>query len=219
MFTKFRHIALLSTAAFALQGCASYTSGDTVATVAPAAQQVDLAAIMAKPEGASGPALWKVADEDTTIYLFGTVHLLPETKEWYNGPIATALGGATEIVTEIPIGAMSDPATQQAMMMKALLPPDQNLRDMLSDEDRTAYEAAMGKLDLPPAAFDRFKPWLAGMTLGVLPLMKAGIQQKVANKSLTAMPQKAPRAVPLKQQNSRSNSSVQCHRKPKSPFL
>lgn len=174
MFTKFRHIALLSTAAFALQGCASYTSGDTVATVAPAAQQVDLAAIMAKPEGASGPALWKVADEDTTIYLFGTVHLLPETKEWYNGPIATALGGATEIVTEIPIGAMSDPATQQAMMMKALLPPDQNLRDMLSDEDRTAYEAAMGKLDLPPAAFDRFKPWLAGMTLGVLPLMKAG---------------------------------------------
>lgn len=24
------------------------------------------------------PALWKVADEDTTIYLFGTIHALPK---------------------------------------------------------------------------------------------------------------------------------------------
>ena len=32
-----------------------------------------------------GPALWKVADKDTTIYLFGTVHALPKDVPWMRG--------------------------------------------------------------------------------------------------------------------------------------
>src|SRR5512138_1544739 len=33
------------------------------------------------PQGAH-PALWAVADADTTVYLFGTIHLLPEKYQW-----------------------------------------------------------------------------------------------------------------------------------------
>ena len=33
-----------------------------------------------------GPALWQVSDDDTTIYLFGTVHALPKDKQWFAGP-------------------------------------------------------------------------------------------------------------------------------------
>ena len=36
------------------------------------------------PSGPEGPALWKVSDEDTTIYLFGTVHVLPSDLVWYD---------------------------------------------------------------------------------------------------------------------------------------
>ena len=28
------------------------------------------------------PALWAVSDADTTIYLFGTIHLLPDDLQW-----------------------------------------------------------------------------------------------------------------------------------------
>ena len=31
----------------------------------------------AKAPQAAHPALWAVADADTTVYLFGTIHLLP----------------------------------------------------------------------------------------------------------------------------------------------
>ena len=57
-----------------------------------------------------GPALWKVADDDTTVYLFGTIHALPEGKDWYSGTIAKAFDASGELVTEIPAGAENDPA-------------------------------------------------------------------------------------------------------------
>ena len=49
--------------------------------------------------GPARPALWKVSDADTTIYLFGTIHLLPNGIEWYNGAVATAFEAADELVT------------------------------------------------------------------------------------------------------------------------
>lgn len=122
----------------------------------------------------SGPGLWKVADEDTTIYLFGTVHLLPEDIDWFSGPVGTALGSSGTLVTEIPSGFEQDPATQQATLAMAMLPEGESLRDLLDPEQRASYEAAMTSLALPVEAFDRFEPWFAGVNLAVLPLLKAG---------------------------------------------
>ncbi len=120
------------------------------------------------------PALWKVADEDTTIYLFGTVHALPDGIEWYHGPIADALGTSDILVTEIEMTPESMAATQNLVMTKGVLPEGETLRGMLSDEQRAAYEAALARVELPPAAFDRFEPWYGAMMLTMLPLLKQG---------------------------------------------
>lgn len=150
--------------ALALGGCttANAQEADTSAAATTAAPALD------------GPALWKVADEDTTIYLFGTVHVLPKDVDWYDEDIAAALESADTLVTEIPVDAMNDPSLQASMMAKATLPEGQSLRDLLSEEDRAVYEEALGKLGMPPAAFDRFEPWFAGMTMAILPLMQKG---------------------------------------------
>jgi uncharacterized protein YbaP (TraB family) len=123
---------------------------------------------------AKGPALWKVADEDTTIYLFGTVHVLPKDIEWYDTTIATALTGSDIIVTEIPMDAASEAQGQQLTMSKGMLPSGTTLRSLLTAEQTTAYSAAMAKIGAPAEAFDPFKPWLAGLTLSILPLMQQG---------------------------------------------
>ncbi len=122
----------------------------------------------------AGPALWKVADDDTTIYLFGTVHVLPKGGEWFDDRISKALASADTIVTELPPSAMTDPAAQQTIMALAMLPPEKTLRGMLTDEQRQTYEAALGKLKMPPQALDRFEPWFAAMTLSMLPLLQNG---------------------------------------------
>lgn len=139
---------------------------------APAFAESDVA-----PEAtpvAATPALWKVADEDTTIYLFGTVHILPKGIDWAGPAITGALAESDELVTEIPSGPEADATMQQLVMSKGMLPQGGNLRALLSEEDKATYEAALGTINVPAPAFDAMKPWMAGLTLTVLPLIQQG---------------------------------------------
>ncbi|EJL26141.1 TraB/GumN family protein [Novosphingobium sp. AP12] len=118
------------------------------------------------------PALWKVADEDTTIWLFGTIHVLPEDVRWYAGPVASAFDGAQELVTEIPIDDPSE--SQDVLAAKSLRDDGKTLRETLSPAQRRAYDGAMASLGLPPQAFDKNDTWFAALLLTLVPLQKAG---------------------------------------------
>lgn len=141
---------------------------------APALADNHAATDAAAAPAAGGPALWKVADEDTTIYLFGTVHVLPQGVEWYDATIASALEGSDTIVTEIKMDPAAEAKLQQLSMTMGMLPSGITLRGMLTPEQTAAYEAALAKIGAPPAAFDALKPWLAGLTLSLIPLMQQG---------------------------------------------
>jgi uncharacterized protein YbaP (TraB family) len=170
MFAPIRKLAPVASAlALLLAGCAETSVSPRSAP--PAA--VD----------PSGPALWKVADEDTTIYLFGTVHALPKDVEWYRGPVADALAASQVLVTEIPAGELTTPAVQQLFLARAQLPAGQSLRAMLSAEQRATFEAALTKFGLPLAALDKVEPWFAAMTLSALPLLKGGYSMEAGVES------------------------------------
>jgi uncharacterized protein YbaP (TraB family) len=155
---------MLGAAALFLAGPAL---ADTEATSPAATEQAAVAA-------PTGPALWKVSDEDTTIYLFGTVHALPEGVEWFNGKIADALESSDTIVTEIEMDETTNARMQQLVTTIGLLPAETPLRSLLNKEQNATYSEAMTKLGLPVGAFDRFEPWFAGINLTMLPLMQQG---------------------------------------------
>jgi uncharacterized protein len=118
------------------------------------------------------PALWLVRDHDTTIYLFGTVHALPQGIDWLRGPVAAAFDGSAELVTEI---TEAKPEEMQAIVRsKATLPPGKTLRGMLSPAQRKAYQDALAAYAIPPATFDRFKPWFVAVNLAALPILRDG---------------------------------------------
>jgi uncharacterized protein YbaP (TraB family) len=124
------------------------------------------------PSGPSRPALWKLSDPDTTIYLFGTVHILPKGMTWLEGPVAKALDSSDILITEIP---EADPAAMQASVMKmAILPKGQTLRTILSAKDYAAMDTSLKNLGVPSGAFDRLEPWFVAVTLSTLPLIKEG---------------------------------------------
>ncbi len=157
--------------ALAAAPLALFASNPAFAEAQPAAQT---AAATTTAAPAKGPALWKVADADTTIYLFGTVHVLPKEIEWYDATIAKALEGSDILVTEIPMDASSEAAMQQLTMTKGMLPAGTTLRSLLTAEQTTQYTAALAKLGAPPEAFDPLKPWLAALTFTIVPLMQSG---------------------------------------------
>jgi len=125
------------------------------------------------PAAASAkPALWKIADKDTTIWLFGTVHALPDGVNWMTGPVEAAVKGSDQLVTEIP--ETPQEVMKQAVLQNALLPEGKTLRSLLSDDTRAKFERALTKFSLPVEAFDRFEPWYAAVALTALPLAQSG---------------------------------------------
>lgn len=147
-------------AVVSLPGCAAQPSPQ-VATAAEAQAP-------AEPR----PALWKVADADTTIYLFGTIHALPAGLTWFDGRVADAFARSQELVTEIAGGQDED--LQAIVLDKAMLPAGKSLRSLLTAEDGRDYEAALQTQGLPAQAFDPFEPWYAAVGLSTLPMLKSG---------------------------------------------
>jgi uncharacterized protein len=145
--------------------------------VAPAVSAEEAATEHSVKAAASGPAMWKVADEDTTIYLFGTVHILPKEVEWMDETISAALASSDILVTELPMDPAADAEMQQLTMTKGMLPKGTTLRSLLTEDQVKTYEAAFKKIGFPTAAaaqFDSFKPWFAGLTFSMLPLLQQG---------------------------------------------
>ncbi len=150
---SFATVALLATTA--LPACAQ-----TAPAPAPVVQDAD-------------PALWVVKDKDTTIYLFGTIHVLKPGLTWFDEAVKTAFDGSKELVLEM---VEPDAATmQQIVMPKAMAAPGATpLTKQLSEAQRTAYIAAIKDAGLPEAAADRLRPWFAAVTISLTPIKKAG---------------------------------------------
>jgi uncharacterized protein YbaP (TraB family) len=131
------------------------------------------------------PALWVVKDEDTTIYLFGSIHLLKPGLGWFDDGVKTAFDSSDQLVLEL----VEPPAAESQALFGKLAMDQQGktLRSKMNDADRAVYEAAMGKLGIPAPAFDPFEPWAAGITLSVVAMQKSGFDPNSGvEKQLTA---------------------------------
>ena len=118
------------------------------------------------------PALWVVRDADTTIYLFGTIHVLKPGLSWFDDAVRQAFDRATEVKLEI---VTPDPAAMAGLVQsKGLTAGGPTLTDKLPAAERPKLAAAMGGIGLPAAAYDRFQPWLAASFLQVQSLQKVG---------------------------------------------
>jgi uncharacterized protein YbaP (TraB family) len=140
-----------------------------LALLLPACAPLDAPAANAA-EAWHGPAIWKVADKDTTIYLFGTIHALPESRAWFSGPVARAFGGSQELVTEfVNMGNVSE-----AIRQRGRLPEGTTLRSLMPPADRMRFEEALVSFGVPVEALDPYKPWYAAFVLTNMEAMKAG---------------------------------------------
>ena len=118
------------------------------------------------------PALWVIKDDDTTIYLFGTVHILKPGMTWFDEAVKESFDASDELVIEM---IKPDPAVMTKIVTDlAIDKSGVSLRDKLTPEDRADFEAAMTKFKMPVAAFDPLDPWFASVSLSLIPLMQNG---------------------------------------------
>lgn len=118
------------------------------------------------------PALWVVKDDDTTVYLFGTVHVLKPGLSWFDEAVKTAFDKSGELVLEM---VEPDEATMQGLVMKmAMDMTGPALTTKLPEDKRAAFAQVVATTPVPMMAFDRMEPWAAAMTLSVVGLPKLG---------------------------------------------
>jgi uncharacterized protein YbaP (TraB family) len=110
------------------------------------------------------PALWKLADADTQIWLFGTIHLLPEGQGWRTPVLDSALSGADELVLEVADvdDMMASAQAMQKLGMSPGLPP---IAQRVPEAKRAALRAMIAESGYPEAVFDGLETWAAALPL------------------------------------------------------
>lgn len=118
------------------------------------------------------PALWAIKDKDSTIYLFGTIHVLKPDTKWRSPKIDQAFQSSGDLTLEI-VGA-DDPAVMRPLVMKYGLDPKNPLSGKIGPEAfKHASELAQGA-GVPPQALETMRPWFAAISLSMTPVIKAG---------------------------------------------
>jgi len=126
------------------------------------------------------PALWVMRDADTTIYLFGTVHMLPKDVTWFDGAVAKAFNDADELKLEIlPV---DDPATLGPIIMKYAVDPNgRTMAQKLSPQDHASYVKTLQEVGLPAEQLELMEPWFVGLQAVAVLYANAGYDPKLGS--------------------------------------
>ena len=122
------------------------------------------------------PALWEVSDPDTTIYLFGTIHLLPANYSWRSPALDNAIAKSDELYVETIVDPRHPEGIRNALFAldnSQSLPP---IADRVAPARRPLLEAAIAKSGLPRESFDKMETWAAAFRLLGVQFAQIGLQ-------------------------------------------
>lgn len=111
------------------------------------------------------PAMWSVSDADTTVYLFGTIHLLPADYKWRTAKFDRAIAGSNELVVETIIDEKNPTELMAVMARLAVSPGLPPISERVPPAKRALLADAIRKSGIPQAAFDRLETWAAAFLL------------------------------------------------------
>lgn len=124
------------------------------------AEPVDEEAAIASDWVEARPALWKMEDDDTTIYLFGTVHLLPYKIDFFSEELMDAMNASDQLVTETQ-RSWTMSAWMGSMAKAAFDPGQPPIKQRIDIEHHELLGRAIEESGLPESFFDKIRTWAA----------------------------------------------------------
>ena len=126
----------------------------------------------ATPEVAT-PPLWTVERDGKTLYLFGSIHLLPPQTKWKREQIDKARAASQVFVIEAPLDD-GGAAMLRFVEKSGKLPIGRTLADELPAKLSEDMERAAWEVQYPPKLLAPLRPWLAAVYLELYSYIKAG---------------------------------------------
>jgi uncharacterized protein len=124
---------------------------------------------------AAAPAMWKVADGDSEIYLFGTMHALPPGLSWRTPAYDAAYEAAGAVWFEADVDGL-DPAELGGLLAQYGVDPARKLSDRLDRVDVTRLRRRLAGTPLSMDRAQRLRPWAVALAIETLPLGQRGYE-------------------------------------------
>jgi len=127
-----------------------------------------------------GPAIWVAKDYDSTVYLFGTVHLLPDDLNWLKEDVKAAFSAAGTVYFEVDTGSQGQIQASVLTQTLGMRRDGSRLSDSLDSYQLKLLDAAAHNGNISLAALDNMKPWLASEFLTVAAATNAGFSPEIS---------------------------------------
>jgi len=130
----------------------------------------------AQDAGSGKLPLWKVTGENSTAYLFGSIHFAREDMYPLDPAVTTAFDESDTLVVEIDIAKIDPTEMQQLMMSEGTYGAGESLSAQLSEDELSRLKSFIAERSFPFPLFDRFRPWLAAMMVTILEVQRLGFK-------------------------------------------
>lgn len=120
--------------------------------------------------------LWKVSDENSSVWVLGSIHFADSSFYPLDSVVETAFVNAEELAAEININ--DDSVSQDVakkMLKQGVLPNGTTLDQVLPEGMWKTIDSLCLAWNYPPILLKRFRPWFAATTLSGIAFQRAGI--------------------------------------------
>ena len=131
-----------------------------------------LSALWSASQAAS--MVWAVRGAHGTLYLAGSVHLLPAQDASLPAALDQAYRGSGKLVMELDLGKLDQAQLGEWMQQHGALPAGSDLHTLLGETRYARVRSAVEGLGLPPQLIDTQAPWLIGLEVAELEYARLG---------------------------------------------
>lgn len=122
----------------------------------------------------AAPALWRVSDADSSVWLFGSIHILDKDRDWRTPRFDAALAEADHVYFEIVLDMDAYATLTRLSMLYGTNRDGRTLSDYLTGEQQDRLQAFLDEHGLLREQVEPMRPWLADLTFMATTLAAGG---------------------------------------------
>lgn len=135
-----------------------------------------LSCLATAAHAASKLFMWKVTSGKSTVYLAGSIHMVP--KDFF--PLPAAMEKAFDDSGTLVLEIDERKADPMALAKEGMYPPDDVIDNHIKDDTKAALDKYCASLDkMTNFTLHHMKPWCAANTIGILEVQKRGFDKNL----------------------------------------
>ena len=115
----------------------------------------------------AAPAMWKISDEDSAIWLFGSVHLLPSWTEWRTQHLDRVMSKVDRVYFETDISAEAQMGIAELSYELGFARDGRLLSDRIGPELTATLRDKADAHGIPMPLLLTMEPWMAASTITI----------------------------------------------------